>query len=110
LRGRAEHSLRRLKICQVGPGPGVEVDAIVDSGVVGVAKPDPEIFAYALAALGVEPENAAYVGDSCRLDLAGAEAAGIRSFHFDPYTICDLDRHEHLRSLWDLLVEGRWGR
>lgn len=107
VRASAEESLRRLGICQVGPGRGVEVEAIVDSAVVGVAKPDSRIFVHALAAVRVEAEDAVYVGDSCRLDMAGAEAAGIRPFHFDPYAVCDMgSAHHHLRSLREILSEG----
>jgi len=39
--GSVEAQLADDGICQVGPGPGVEVDAVLDSSVVGVAKPDP---------------------------------------------------------------------
>ena len=39
-------------------------DAVVCSGAVGAAKPDPAIFAHALAALGVETSQALHVGDS----------------------------------------------
>src|ERR1700704_5635860 len=39
--GDTEQRLRELGICQIGPGPGVEMAAILDSTVVGVAKPDP---------------------------------------------------------------------
>src|SRR5437870_636138 len=35
--------LRELELLQVGPGLGVEVDCIIDSGAVGVMKPDPRI-------------------------------------------------------------------
>ena len=37
---------------------------IVDSTIVGVAKPDPAIFSFALDVLDVKPEHVAYVGDS----------------------------------------------
>ena len=46
--GQIEAMLRR-QICQVGAGDHVEVRCIVDSHVVGVAKPDPAIFDHALA-------------------------------------------------------------
>lgn len=47
------------------------------SGEVGIAKPDPRIFAQALAELGVTAAQAVYVGDSLEYDLCGAAAAGI---------------------------------
>ena len=47
------------------------------SDEVGVFKPDPAIFAHALAGLGgVAPTAAAHVGDLRRTDVAGAQQAG----------------------------------
>lgn len=83
--GTVEEQLRRDGICQVGPGPGVEVGAVVDSGVVGVSKPDPAIFRLALDALGVAPEHAVHVGDTPAADVAGARAAGVHPVLVDPY-------------------------
>ena len=52
-------------------------DAWTFSDEVGVYKPDPRIFAVALAALGVAPERAAHVGDRVRTDVQGARAMGM---------------------------------
>lgn len=41
-------------------------------------KPHPSIFRDALANLGVEPEQAAYVGDRLDVDVGGAQAVGMR--------------------------------
>ena len=49
------------------------------SDEVGIRKPDPEIFALTLRALGVEPAEAAHVGDDDVLDVLGARNAGLRS-------------------------------
>ena len=49
------------------------------SDEVGVRKPDPEIFALTLRALGVPPGEAVHVGDDAVLDVHGARAAGLRS-------------------------------
>lgn len=46
---------------------------------VGVAKPDPRIFAAASAALGVAPEQLLHVGDDPVLDVQGARDAGLRT-------------------------------
>ncbi|MCB0964129.1 MAG: hypothetical protein KDA98_12655, partial [Acidimicrobiales bacterium] len=48
--GTVADVLASTGLLQVGPGPGVEVRAIVDSGAVGIAKPDPGIFHLALEA------------------------------------------------------------
>jgi len=53
------------------------MDALVISEEVGIAKPDPRIFAIALDRLAVQPSQALFVGDSPEHDLRGAAAAGI---------------------------------
>ncbi len=83
--GSVEAQLAADGICQVGPGPGVAMDAILDSSVVGAAKPDPRIFEIALERLGVSPDRAIHVGDTPAADVAGAEAAGITPVLVDPY-------------------------
>ena len=103
--GTVEESLRRQGLCQVGIGPAPTVAAIVDSAIVGVAKPDPRVFAPVLAALDLEPTQCVYVGDTERFDVRGAEAAGIRPLHYDPHGLCrNPAAHSHLSSLSDL-----WG-
>ena len=52
-------------------------DVVIDSSVAGIEKPDPAIFLAALDALGVEAEQALYVGDLYEVDVVGARAAGI---------------------------------
>lgn len=49
------------------------------SDEVGVRKPDPEIFALTLRALGVPPAAAVHVGDDAILDVLGARNAGLRT-------------------------------
>ena len=46
---------------------------------VGAAKPEPEIYLAAAAALGVEPSRILFVGDGSDDELAGAHAAGLIS-------------------------------
>jgi putative hydrolase of the HAD superfamily len=60
------------------------VDAIIDSGLVGVEKPNPKIFRKAAAAVGVEPAEAVHVGDLYSIDVLGARAAGCRAILLDP--------------------------
>jgi len=110
--GQIEATLRRFGVCHVGEGDAVPVLAVIDSKVVGVAKPDPAIFSFALDALGVEPARVGYVGDSIRNDVVGAVAAGLRPFLVDPYDdraaiTADLHspypRFERVHSLRELL-------
>lgn len=53
-------------------------DVVVDSARVGYAKPDPRIFAEAVAALGVPAARTTFVGDSLPRDMVGARDAGLR--------------------------------
>ncbi len=53
------------------------IDRITISSEVGAAKPDPRIFATALAAAGLEPAEVVHVGDTPHEDHAGARAAGL---------------------------------
>jgi putative hydrolase of the HAD superfamily len=50
---------------------------VVTSGEFGTAKPDPSIFLHTCALFGVEPAEAAYVGDRLHTDAIGASAAGL---------------------------------
>jgi putative hydrolase of the HAD superfamily len=54
-------------------------DAAVFSCAVGLRKPDPRIYRLALEELGVEPEEAIFVGDGANDELAGAERVGMRA-------------------------------
>ena len=113
--GSVAAELSRLGVCyapdgqqpsSAAPSPeaGVPVSVIVDSAVVGVAKPDPAIFAIALDALGLPADRSVlHVGDSLRYDVAGALAAGLQPVHMDPYGFCPApDGHPHVRSLAEL--------
>ncbi|MGH8973187.1 MAG: HAD family hydrolase [Acidimicrobiia bacterium] len=108
--GTLEGRLAAEGICQVGPGRGVPMAIVIDSGAVGVAKPNPAIFDIALEATGVAPEAAIHVGDAVGADVAGARAAGVRPVHLDPHGFCVDGSHPHLRSLAELaprLAESR---
>lgn len=71
-----------------------------------MAKPDPAIFASAIAALDRHVTDIAFVGDSVRYDVLGAEAAGLAPIHLDPYGLCQSEhRHEHIGALEDLIAE-----
>jgi len=118
--GTVQAELRRLGVCYAPDGQqsdaqrsdaqrsdapeGVPVGVVIDSAVVGVAKPDPAIFNLALDTLGV-PANGTvlHVGDSLRYDIAGAVAAGLQPVHLDPHGFCPApDGHRHIRTLTEL--------
>lgn len=59
------------------------LDVVIDSAEVGVEKPDPAIFAPALEALGIAPDETVYLGDIYEVDVVGARAAGIEPLLVD---------------------------
>jgi len=75
-----EEQQEKLRVCELESF----VDALVVSEVVGVSKPDPEIFRVALDRLHCPAPEAVMVGDSWTADIAGARAAGIRAVWFNP--------------------------
>jgi HAD superfamily hydrolase (TIGR01450 family) len=69
------------------PGCGAIVAAVASAaGVqpVVVGKPQPPLFRLALARLGLEPAQAAMVGDSVESDVAGGRRAGMRTVLYAP--------------------------
>lgn len=54
-------------------------DVLLSSEDVDSLKPNPLLFQKALEAIGVEPDRALYVGDRRDTDIAGAQAAGMRT-------------------------------
>ncbi|HLC10761.1 MAG TPA: HAD family hydrolase [Candidatus Bathyarchaeia archaeon] len=58
-------------------------DKIVTSANVGIRKPDPGIFRYALMQFKVRPEEAVIVGDSERHDIEGGYIAGLKTVLID---------------------------
>jgi FMN phosphatase YigB (HAD superfamily) len=61
---------------------------VIDSTVVGIAKPDPRVFRLGLEAAGVDAREAVYVGDSYFVDVRGARAVGMGAVLFDPGAVC----------------------
>jgi len=68
-------AFQRSKIA--GMGLDSAIDAIFTSGGYGVKKPDPAIFMACLEQLGVQPSEAAFVGDDLRADMEPAIALGM---------------------------------
>ena len=74
--GTMEQHLMRLRL-------GQYFQAVLDSGVLGVEKPHPEIFQMALARAGVKGSEAVFVGDTHATDIAGAQLAGLTGVLMD---------------------------
>ncbi|CAN5391643.1 hypothetical protein BH11MYX1_BH11MYX1_57570 [soil metagenome] len=94
---------------EIGIADAFEV--IVDSGRIGIEKPDPAIFAYTLAQLGgARDAPAIHIGDSWSADVAGALASGWRAIWYgrravavaDPRVACAHDAIEAAAALADL--------
>ncbi len=60
-------------------------DLVLDSGTLGIEKPDPRIFRMALGHFGVSAERAIHLGDVFATDIVGARAAGLRHALIDPF-------------------------
>jgi putative hydrolase of the HAD superfamily len=57
----------------------------VISGMVGLEKPDPEIYRRALERADVAPEAAVHIGDSPKMDVEPARSIGMRTILLDRY-------------------------
>jgi HAD superfamily hydrolase (TIGR01549 family) len=64
-------------------GWGADFDVVIDSGRIGIDKPDPRIFAHAGAALQVPLSELLHVGDSWEADVKGALGATASAVWFD---------------------------
>lgn len=56
----------------------------ISSEQVGVQKPDPKVFHYALKVTGAKRKESLMVGDSLEADVLGARRAGIEAVYFNP--------------------------
>lgn len=64
-------------------------DVLACSGALGVTKPDPSIFRWALAQAAVPASHAAHVGDDHERDYEPARALGMRAVWLEPHTTAD---------------------
>jgi putative hydrolase of the HAD superfamily len=102
--GQIEDVLAIAGICQAGPGEAVEMRVVIDSHVVGVAKPDPQIFDFALPHFSeFDRSRIAYVGDSVMMDIEGGRAAGLQAILIDPHDDHEGASFDRIRSVADLV-------
>jgi putative hydrolase of the HAD superfamily len=92
----------RLSGLVEGLGLASELQTIVCSAEVGLHKPDPRIFELACKRLGVEPEQAAHVGDHHYADIVGAQAIGMRPVLIDRHASSRTWRSGFVVTLDDL--------
>lgn len=102
--GQIEWVLEWSGVCQRGEGPLVAMRTIIDSEVVGIAKPDPEIFEFALVEHPETPrDRILYVGDSVSMDVNGSRAAGLVPVLIDPFDDHDAADFARVKSVADLI-------
>ncbi|MBQ8959069.1 MAG: YjjG family noncanonical pyrimidine nucleotidase [Bacteroidales bacterium] len=67
-------------------GSGMEpyFESLTVSEEVGVKKPNPEIFYYALNKANAKPQESLMIGDEMAVDIDGARGAGIDQVFFNP--------------------------
>jgi putative hydrolase of the HAD superfamily len=99
--GTMEQQLDRLGLAR-------HFAAILDSAIVGVEKPHPEIFQLALERACVEASQALFIGDTYSTDIGGAQLAGLRAVLMDrvgAYPHADCPRITALPEL-ERVLEG----
>ncbi len=100
--GTLQERLDANAICAVGGSELAPAEFILDSGVVGIEKPDLRIFEMAKREIGVPAGQCLFVGDSVRNDIEPAEAVGFIGCHLDPLRLCSGGGHAHIGSVDEL--------
>jgi len=91
-------------------GLSASFDAVFDSHLERVEKPDPRYFELVLERTGARPESTIHVGDLYHVDVTGARAARIRPVLLDPlalYPDADCVRIQSLGELADRLERSQ---
>lgn len=98
--GISHGGVLREFLAETGLLPYLRIQIFSDE--LRLAKPAPEIFRSALDAIGVTPEEAAYVGDTPVTDTAGARAAGMWSIQIGERETDGVEPHAHITTLAEL--------
>ncbi|MBN8704607.1 MAG: HAD family hydrolase [Bacteroidetes bacterium] len=67
-------------------GIGHYFDTVLCSSDLGVSKPNPEFFAMALEAMGLNAQDVLFIADNIETDVAGAASMGIPTILVNRYT------------------------
>jgi len=78
--GFKETTLIKMDLCKLNP----YFSNVIISEDVGVNKPNPAIFEYALQKAGAEKHESVMIGDSIEADIRGAQDFGIKAIFFNP--------------------------
>jgi putative hydrolase of the HAD superfamily len=79
-------------------------DVVVGVNTIKKAKPQPDIFRYALTKLDAKPEETIFVGDHIDNDYRGARAVGIRALLIERESRSkdDTSNFERIKSLQEI--------
>lgn len=78
--GFKETTLTKMRVSNLNPF----FKNVIISEEVGVNKPDPRVFAYALEKAGATKDESVMIGDSLEADIRGAQDFGMRAIFFNP--------------------------
>jgi putative hydrolase of the HAD superfamily len=78
--GFKETTLTKMDLSNLNP----YFEHVIISEDVGVNKPDPAVFTYALNKAGATKEESIMIGDSLEADIRGAQDFGMRAIFFNP--------------------------
>ncbi len=73
---------------------------IINSEMVGVKKPNPLIFEFALQKANVSPKQSIMIGDNLEADILGAKNVGMHALHFNSN---NQNKHNHAQIITSLL-------
>jgi putative hydrolase of the HAD superfamily len=96
------HNQQTAKINKIGLGQ--LVDRIFSSELTNHAKPAPEAFTQPCKSMNVSPALTLYVGDNYRVDIEGAQNAGLHAIHLNRDGTGDQGAIQSLAELAPLLI------
>lgn len=75
---------------------------VTNSEMVGVKKPNPKIFNFALNLASAKIEESIMIGDSIEADIEGAKAIGMEAIYFDYKNAYYQENHKRITKLAEL--------
>ncbi|MUU79545.1 YjjG family noncanonical pyrimidine nucleotidase [Winogradskyella endarachnes] len=77
---------------------------VTNSEMVGVKKPNPKIFNFALELARAKASESIMIGDSLEADIEGADAIGMDTIHFDYKDASSLNKFKKISKLKELEI------
>ncbi|MFD2566331.1 YjjG family noncanonical pyrimidine nucleotidase [Pseudotenacibaculum haliotis] len=66
---------------------------VITSESVGVKKPNPKVFKYAMSKASAAPENSMMIGDNLEADIQGAKDCGMNVIHYNSENLNDIPQN-----------------